>query len=258
MVLRILSNSFRKIAPLCLSVFVSLAAIAEPATSAGQDTAVETTVEAIKPDIPQLRFVPDSVITNLQRQKDFAYANDPAYWKKEEKHESNWLDHLYLFATQQWVKMFVYVLLGAVLLFALYRLVVTNKLYLFYSSSKKRQEQAEEETEIEENLEEKIERAIHARDYRSAIRFMYLKALRLLDAKGWIQFNAKSTNRDYLNALRQYPLAQPFRVITRNYDYVWYGEFGLNEQQFLLLQKNFDQFYNSVSMTDAVTNKQAN
>jgi hypothetical protein len=201
--------------------------------------------------------IPDSVISALQKNKVFAYANDPAYWEKMElKQDPGWLDALYLFATQQWIKTFFFLLLGAALLYALYRILVTNKLYLFYSSSRRIVLTAEEENETEENLEEKIAHAVMVRDYRSAIRFMHLKALRLLDAKGWIRFNAKSTNRDYLNALHQNPLAQLFSNITRSYDYVWYGEFQLNEQQFIVLQKNFNQFYNSVSMADAMTNKQ--
>lgn len=230
MVFRILSDSFRKIALIILSAFVFNVAAAESL-----------------PASYTIRTVPDSVISKLQKKKEFAYANDPAYWKEEvQRDQLDWLNRLYIFATQQWIRMFIYILLGAALLFILYRLIIVNKRFLFYSSKKLSVAQ-EEENDSEDNLEEKIEHSVKVRDYRAAIRFMYLKALYLLDAKGWIQFNAKSTNRDYLNALHPYPLAQSFRVITRNYDYVWYGEFGLNEQQFTLLQKNFEQFYNSVS-----------
>ena len=35
------------------------------------------------------RSVPDSVIKNLQNRKEFAYANDPEYWQREEEEDNN-------------------------------------------------------------------------------------------------------------------------------------------------------------------------
>lgn len=240
MVLCNIPCSFRKITGIIISFFIVSVTFARQTIPYEGDASVEDTIV----DTKAIHAVPDSVITSLQKKKEFAYANDPAYWQRK---EPNALDNL--FAAQNGIRIFIYIVFAAVLLFALYRIIVSNKFFLFYSASKKRQ-QAKEEGEIQENLEEKIEQAIVARDYRFAVRFMYLKALRLLAEKGWIQLNTKTTNRDYLNALRSYPLAQPFKTITHDYDYIWYGEFAINEQQFLLVQKNFNQFYNSVPVAD--------
>jgi hypothetical protein len=189
------------------------------------------------------RTVPDSVIQRLQASGVYAYANDSAYWKSPEPRR----DWLYFAGRNSWIKRVLYMLLGAFFLFALYRIIVANKLYLFYSSGTRRRSNAlKPEQEQEENLEERITDSIRMSDYRTAIRLMYLKALGLMDEKGWIQLNPGNTNRDYLEAVKQRPAADTFRLITRIYEYVWYGEFKLNKQGFEALHTRFEQFYKAL------------
>lgn len=192
------------------------------------------------------RHIPDSAVEAMQKRPVFAYANDPAYWEKEVVENSWWLD----FAGSPWVRLLIGTLLAAVLLFALYRIIVANKLYLFYRSSSRK---PDGETELmgiaEERLDEKITQSMQAGDYRSAIRFMYLKALKMLDEKGWIQFNSRHTNRDYVTELNKRPEGADFGFITRNYEYVWYGEFIINKPGFDTLYQRFEQFYQAVQST---------
>ena len=37
----------------------------------------------------ELREVPDSVTAAMQKQKEFAYANDPSYWQKEKPRDDS-------------------------------------------------------------------------------------------------------------------------------------------------------------------------
>lgn len=203
------------------------------------DTVTETKVEYMPPVPVVQRQVPDSVIQRLQRSKDFAYANDPEYWRwnrgEAQKSKPGPLSGL--------LRIVFYVMLTAAFIYALYLIIVSNKLHLFYSSSKVKKGDTGPGEEAEENIDQKISEAIAAGQYRVAIRYMYIKTLRLLDEKGWIKFSARHTNIDYVNALDKRPGGELFRFITKNYEYVWYGEFELKSRHFDYLHKKFEEFH---------------
>src|SRR5687768_12168571 len=200
---------------------------------------------------PVFRQVPDSVTNRLKKQKDFAYANDAAYWAREpesdEEPKRGFWDYFYGFFSQMGVRMLMYGLLIAFFLFIIYRVIVVNNLYLFYRSKKTKNQINDEEGNIEdENLDEKINKAIDQKEHRLAVRYMYLKALRLLNDRQWIRFHTQATNYEYVHQMSGHKMGEEFRFLTRIYDYVWYGEFTLNNEQFDVVHKNFLHFYNAV------------
>jgi hypothetical protein len=202
--------------------------------------------------IPQeatiMRSVPDSTVNSLKRDKSFEYANDDAYLAKEpENQKKGFFDFLFRLLTSRGAVMIIYILMASVLLFALYKIIVDNKLYLFYSKPK-RLEAVEniEENISSENIDEKIKEAIQAKNYRLAIRYMHLKALQNLDQKNFIRFHAQGTNLEYASQLKSTPFANDFQYLTNIYEYVWFGGFELTEQQAVIVQQNFNQFYTSI------------
>ncbi len=95
----------------------------------------------------------------------------------------------------------------------------------------------------DENLDEiDFERAIAAavaqQDYRLAVRYSYLKLLKLLADKGLIVYQADKTNRQYVRELKE-PLRSGFRDLTRRFDYAWYGNRPVSEAEFNDGQKTF-------------------
>ena len=68
-----------------------------------------------------------------------------------------------------------------------------------------------------------------------------------MDERKIITLNAQSTNWDYVNNLGGHPLKKQFLLLTRAYEYVWYGEFGLNNDQYGYLKTEFLQFENSLN-----------
>jgi hypothetical protein len=212
-------------------------------------TPATTTTEASRettPDTTALRAVPPSVVKSMKEDPDFAYANDPEYWRKiEDKPEPGFLDWFFKWITGKWFKDLVYLLLGSVLLFALYKIVVENKLYLFYGSSSRRKAAASEDGEVEpENLDERIKEAAGAGDYRTAIRYLYLKALHRATENNWIKYHARHTDEDYVRQMQGHSLGTSFRQLASVYQYVWYGGFGITRDQYQTIAFQFDQFYN--------------
>jgi hypothetical protein len=194
---------------------------------------------------PILRTVPDTTVERLKKEKGFAYANDPAYWTKQRKvYRKTFWDYVFDFFASDLVKMIFYIVVGALILFVLYRIIIVNDLFIFYSSRKKRL-QSEESALAEIDpvaIDKKIQEAIDARDYNSAVRYLYLKTLYRLNDKKWIQFHSEGTNREYLIQMSQHKRSKEFGFLTQVYEYVWYGKFEINEQQFALVHNNFKSF----------------
>lgn len=198
---------------------------------------------------PAYRQVPDSLTRHLKRQKDFAYANDPAFWTREPQDESgkDFWAYVYRLFSKDGVRMLIYALLIAFFLFIIYRVIVVNNLYVFYRPKKNTATASETDADIEdENLDEKINKAIDQNEHRMAVRYMYLKALRLLNDRQWIRYHTQATNYEYVQQMSGHRMADEFRFLTRIYDYVWYGEFALTGEQFKLVHNNFLHFYNAV------------
>jgi len=199
-----------------------------------------------------LRQVPDTVSEHLKKSKTFAYANDSSYWGKEEKKPltKGFWDYFFDFVSSKAARVIFYILLILLTIFVLYRVIVTNNLFVFGSRRRnKKLAQEDEQNGIEDdNLDEKINASIIAQEYRVAVRYLYLKSLKLLNNKGWIRYSSESTNYDYVKQTGSFPIAKDFAYLTRAYEYVWYGEFEINNSQFDILFTNFKNLYSSIKI----------
>lgn len=221
--------------------------------SVSTDTANEDSIGTVAtlPDTFTLRTLPDTLVRRWKRDPALAYANDPAYWHKEsEKPE----DHRFLLAVLEFLssKGFLYtlyILLGALLLYAIIRIMKENNLRLFYRPAKKKTSLSGQDSPADEmgaDLNQQLQHFIQARDYRQATRYLYLISLTLLNEKGLIRWHQDATNQEYLLQLKGSSWENSFRYLTGIYDRVWYGEFPLGEAQFNRLHQYFEDFYKTV------------
>ena len=91
------------------------------------------------------------------------------------------------------------------------------------------------------NLDAFISDALAQKNYRLAIRYMYLKALKELSFHNIIAWHFEKTNNDYHNEIKDPLLKDNFKKVSYLYDYVWYGEFDLDEIGFINAQKDFER-----------------
>jgi hypothetical protein len=103
---------------------------------------------------------------------------------------------------------------------------------------------AEDEKDIigEHDYDKKLALAIHHKNYRLATRYLYLQSIQKLNAVGAISFAADKTNSQYLNELTGKSYKPAFTSLTLSYEYIWYGEFLIDEAAFIQLQERFKQF----------------
>jgi Domain of unknown function (DUF4129) len=191
------------------------------------------------------RFVPDSARRAYVHDKDFAYANDPAYWAPNtDNGEKKIFDYIFSWLFSKWFRGFLYLCLGAILIFALYKIIVEQKLYLFYAPARKTMPtQTEDRQGDPANLDALIEKAVQISDFRSAVRWLHLKAIRVAGENGWIDVQPKATNRHYLLQLAQNPAHDGFQFLTQAYERVWFGGFNLTQEQYQKLRVQFEQFF---------------
>lgn len=100
---------------------------------------------------------------------------------------------------------------------------------------------------VEENLDtldfdRLLDEAIGARQYRRAVRLLYLKTLKRLADAGLIDWQRDKTNHAYVAELRRAALRPAFARLTLLFEHVWYGDFPVDEAAFGRLRHHFSQF----------------
>lgn len=92
------------------------------------------------------------------------------------------------------------------------------------------------------NFDAEIEKAIAQHNYRLAVRLLYLKCLKQLSDHNLIQWQIDKTNSAYLVELADPDQKQTFGVLTRQFEYVWYGNFMIDKQAFTNIDQLFQNF----------------
>ncbi|MBD0833120.1 hypothetical protein [Aestuariibaculum sediminum] len=91
-----------------------------------------------------------------------------------------------------------------------------------------------------------IKQAEDLEDYRLAIRYFYLLVLKNLSIKNHIKFEDDKTNSEYLNEISSKPLSDHFAYTSYLYNYIWYGKFSVNLEQYQKAKSNFTTLLNLV------------
>ncbi len=81
-----------------------------------------------------------------------------------------------------------------------------------------------------------------SQDYRSAIRYLYLATLLILDERGVIHYDSSLTNREHLRYLKDKPqLYHIVRQVINAFEEVWYGYLPINETYYQQFRHQIDE-----------------
>ena len=94
-----------------------------------------------------------------------------------------------------------------------------------------------EATNIDQNINSTnfktlINKALEKNNYRLAIRYHYLQVLKHLSKKGEIEWDTEKTNYDYYREIKDEKTREEFQYISYIYDYCWYGEFEISNEDY--------------------------
>lgn len=143
----------------------------------------------------------------------------------------------------QVVKFIIYGLLIIFAVYILVKLLVGDNASSFFSRKSKMVAPLNIQEEHIENidLDSYIKNALKEENYRLAIRYMYLKSLKLLSLNNIIDWHFEKTNSDYYREIESVGLKENFKKASYLYDNIWYGEYALDKAGFENAKKDFER-----------------
>ncbi len=126
--------------------------------------------------------------------------------------------------------------------YLVYRLFLSNSSFLSRNRKNIASGIAVVEEENASDPDSLLRNAIRNGNYRLAIRYLYLQSLQRLSEKKFIEINTNKTNYEYVMEARRFKFANEFASLTLQYEYVWYGEYPVDEKLFEQIQSSFTQF----------------
>lgn len=87
-------------------------------------------------------------------------------------------------------------------------------------------------------------------DFRFAVRLWFLRSLKEMADRKFIEWKIDKTNTDYYYELSGSKLQHEFGKISLLYDYVWYGEFKIDELRYHDAEKDLQQFHRNITKTE--------
>lgn len=142
------------------------------------------------------------------------------------------------------IRLFAILLVGFLLYFIIKYLVANGGLSIFGKKNRKVEIRDEElhENIHEINFPESILKFEKSGDFRSAVRYQFLFILKKLSDKKLIVWNPEKTNKDYVAELKVPHLKDQFYDLSYIFDYVWYGEFTIDEENYQKFKNQYQSF----------------
>lgn len=187
-----------------------------------------------------------SIIQGFKADSDFVYARPPEtrsnFLRMVFKKFFEWLVLILGNEGVAWIVIIIIVIVGIVGFgFALYGVFGIGKTIPVYSNETDGIEYTAKDENIHElNFTEEIELAVGQDDYRKAVRLVYLYALKLLSDHEIIEWRPSKTNHDYQYEIQNKLFQQKFVTLSFYFEYIWYGEFKADLQQFKEMKSTFN------------------
>jgi len=240
-----------------LFTWLDLAFAAKPVVSVNQKPLLKIDSSAVSP-----RYFQKDSLAAYSKQQEFQYGEVEAHdslWTRFWRWFGHWLEGLFNFSKNSHLSgfwSFVWTLLeyliliagGAALIFFILKLTgfdIRNILGRKPTSVGIPYDETLENIH-EINFDEQIEKAIAALNYRLAVRLLYLKCLKQLSDASLIKWQPEKTNSSYVTELSNSMQGTTFKILTRSFEYIWYGDFVIDAPVFKNIHSQFQEFKDSI------------
>ena len=224
-----------------------------PVISNAQAVKPKTIVKELRIDSAKItpsKFDKDS-ISSYKEQKEFQYdeigQQQLSWWDKFWMWFWNLIGSLIQGATSNLISRYIFIGLGiALILYIVIKTIGAENIF-----RKKSKETILPYDVITENIheidyEKELQRLVAERKFRLAVRLLYLRALKKLSDAEIINWQPDKTNYNYLMEITKPELRNDFSRLTLQFDYIWYGDFPIDEVKFEPINQSFNQFNNQI------------
>lgn len=201
------------------------------------------------------RTIPNlsDTVAMLKARKDFAYAKnlDSLLRTVQKQHatrntspeRNTFFDGLF---SSGIFKFILWTLAGLFIAYILSKLFLNKGLFVRSAKNKVIEVvPTEDELFLQQNFDQLIHQSYKLGDYKVAVRYLFLKTLRQLSDKSFIAFGIDKTNSRYLNEIPSQRSAD-FAELIRQYEYIWYGNFPIDQQYYAGLESKFTAFLQKI------------
>ncbi len=150
--------------------------------------------------------------------------------------------------TLQIIEYLIYILMGGLIIYLFVRFLSgENFSAVFTKKANSILDINLSEDHIENvDLDALIKSALDEKDYRLAVRYHYLRILKILSQKNIIDWHYEKTNSDYQNEIEAPTVKSGFRDVSYLYDYIWYGEQEIDGLKYEIVEARFATLKNSI------------
>ncbi len=191
-------------------------------------------------------------LDDYRNDRDYQYGQDTAPPENPLAKFWYWLMRQFadFFVSKSFDSFWQYVILAVVAALAGWLLWKAEFIKGLFVAQSKNQDGLDYETLTENihelNFAELLENARSQHNYRLAVRYLYLQTLKKMADAELISWQPNKTNRMYVNELSANATRSDFENITRQFEYVWYGERSIVESEFVEIQNEFNDFSKSI------------
>lgn len=201
-----------------------------------------------------LRQFDQTKIDSLKKLSDFNYTENiieetASMWERFWSFFWYQVNNLFFGKETLVARQSIYIILGLILIAVIiYQVLKYNKGSLTSSNALDNPDLAFENIDNINaiDFDAEINKALAMLNYRLALRLMYLKALKKLSDKEYINWDISKTNSQYYQELQNPDLKNQFINLTYKFEYAWYGNLPINQQDFSVTQSQFSSFYQEI------------
>lgn len=197
-----------------------------------------------------VRQPPDEKIEELKNNPVYKYdiipQNPETLWQRIKRWM--WQQFIKLFSNEGAAPFIRYAIFILLLVLLITRLLNARLQNLFYRNKFQEKINIKEISEDihKLDLDSLIRDEIENKNYKNAIRLLYLKLLKLLSDSGLILWTINKTNTDYMKEIVRTPYNVAFGKLSALYEFIWYGDFNIEKEGFDKVRVEFDSIYDKI------------
>lgn len=194
-----------------------------------------------------IRPITKESLEKLKADPEMDYGQSPAavnLWERFKRWFLNWLNRLIGAAVSaSWSTFLIIILAILSMVYVIMRLLKVDAFGMVYSGAKTSPGYGVLDEDIHTmDFEKMINDALQHKQFRLAIRLLFLQSLKLLADQHHILWKPGKTNHDYLQELKAGHLKAGFNDLSFYFEYAWYGNFTVNETMYQKVAKIFNHW----------------